>query len=72
MSDGDDPFTHSQRVVCVHTTQEAIKVTPVHPHKPIPFWVPQDCVHDDSDVYDKGHEGRLVVKKYWADKQGWV
>ncbi len=70
--EGDEPFTYEKRVICVHSTKDAIKVTPVDPHKPIPFWVPQECVHDDSDVFEKGGEGKLVVKVSWAEKQGWV
>jgi len=73
MSDeGNEPFTHEKLVVCVHSTSNAIKVTPIHSHKPIPFWVPQECVHDDSEVYKTGQEGKLVVKMYWAIKQGWA
>lgn len=72
MTEGNEPFTHPKQVICVHATPEAIKVTPIHPHKPIPFWVPQDCVHDDSEVYRKGDEGKLVVKMWWARKEKWI
>jgi hypothetical protein len=71
-SEGDQPFTYSKEVICVQSTGDAIKVTPIHPHKPIPFWVPQEYVHDDSEIYKVGDEGKLVVKKSWADKQGWI
>lgn len=72
MSDGEEAFTHPKQVICVHATEDAIKVTPIHPHKPIPFWVPQACVHADSEVYKKGDEGKLVVKMFWAEKEKWV
>jgi hypothetical protein len=37
-------------------------------------WVPHSVIHDDSEVYDaKGNnEGKLVVQRWWADKQGWT
>lgn len=35
-------------------------------------WVPRSVVHDDSEVYDDGHEGELVVKQWWARKEGLV
>lgn len=35
-------------------------------------WVPQSCVHDDSEVEHDGDEGDLVVKTWFADKEGWV
>ncbi len=32
------------------------------------IWVPQSVIHDDSEVYEKGGEGKLVVKRWWAEK----
>lgn len=39
-------------------------------------WVPRSVVHDDSEVWDYDDEdargpGDLVVKEWWAEKQGW-
>lgn len=31
-------------------------------------WVPQSQVHEDSEVYDAGHTGKLVVTGWFADK----
>jgi hypothetical protein len=33
-------------------------------------WVPRSQIHDNSEVYEKGHEGKLVVTAWWADKAG--
>ncbi len=35
-------------------------------------WVPQDCIHDDSEVYESGQVGNLVVKEgsWWARQEG--
>jgi hypothetical protein len=35
------------------------------------FWVPQSVVHDDSEVYKEGDEGKLVVQLWFAEKEGW-
>jgi hypothetical protein len=35
-------------------------------------WVPKSCVHDDSEVYEKGGEGTFIVKRWFAEKKGWV
>ena len=35
------------------------------------IWIPKSQVHDDSEVYKKGDEGKLVVTKWFATKQGW-
>ena len=34
-------------------------------------WIPHSCIHDNSEVYDSDHTGNLVVKNWWARKQGW-
>ena len=37
------------------------------------FWVPKSVVHDDSEVWedaDDKREGELIVKQWWAEKNG--
>lgn len=36
------------------------------------IWVPRSVIHDDSEVYDEGHEGELVVKRWFAEKEGLI
>jgi hypothetical protein len=31
-------------------------------------WVPKSVIHDDSEVYEDGHEGTLVVQEWFAKK----
>jgi hypothetical protein len=31
-------------------------------------WVPQSCVHEDSEVWNDGDTGKLVVKAWFAEK----
>lgn len=33
-------------------------------------WIPKTCLHDDSEVYEKGHKGKLIVKAWWAAREG--
>jgi hypothetical protein len=33
-------------------------------------WIPKACVHDDSEVYKAKTDGRLIVKRYFAEKEG--
>lgn len=33
-------------------------------------WVPKSVIHDDSEVYRDGDRGTLVVKEWWAEKEG--
>jgi hypothetical protein len=35
-------------------------------------WIPISCLHDDSEVYDADDcgEGEVIVKEWWAEKNG--
>ena len=34
-------------------------------------WIPQAAVHVDSEVWEEGNAGTLVVEGWWARKEGW-
>ena len=60
---------------CIHTTPFAIKCVLLEGTDFMKtgqeFWVPESQIHDDSEVYEKGDEGLLVVTHYIAKKEGW-
>jgi len=33
-------------------------------------WIPQSVIHDDSDVWQEGDDGELVIQGWWARKTG--
>lgn len=35
-------------------------------------WVPKSQIHDDSEVYQEGDEGHLVVSEWIAKQKGWI
>jgi hypothetical protein len=35
-------------------------------------WIPKNVVDDESQVFKKGDRGELVVKKWFAQKEGLV
>lgn len=35
-------------------------------------WIPNAAVHDDSEVFCKGHEGALIIHGWFAEKKGWI
>lgn len=35
-------------------------------------WVPQSQITDDSEVYQSGDEGKLVVTRWIAEQKGWI
>ncbi len=53
-------------VRCVGETEKAIKVTLGED-----TWMPKSAVHEDSEVYQLGDMGRLVVRPWFAQKMGW-
>jgi hypothetical protein len=61
-------------VYCDHETDKALHcIQDVQEDGDLdPFWVPKSVVDDDSQVYQKGHRGTLVVKHWWAAKNGMV
>lgn len=36
------------------------------------YWIPQTQIDDDSEVYKKGDEGKLVVNRWIAKQKGLV
>jgi hypothetical protein len=37
-----------------------------------PQWIPQSQVHEDSEVYCAGDVGDLIVKRWFAEKEGMI
>jgi len=35
-------------------------------------WIPKSCLHDDSEVWKANQAGDVVVKTWWAEKEGLV
>ena len=33
-------------------------------------WVPKSQIDDDSEVYEEGGEGKLVVNMWWCERNG--
>jgi hypothetical protein len=55
---------------CTHSTDKAILVSA--PDLDEQVWIPQSQIDDDSEVYKKGTEGKLVVSDWFAQKRGWI
>ena len=39
---------------------------------PLPVSVPKSCIHDDSEIWKAGERGTISIKRWFAEKQGWV
>ena len=57
---------------CLHDSGKALLVTV--PDLDEDVWIPQSQIHDDSEVFDaeENSVGTLVVKRWFAEKEGWV
>lgn len=68
---GDEGFTvGAGRVVA--GSDKALKIQFDDDARP-PLWVPVSVIHDDSEIYERagdGAEGTLIVKRWWAEKEG--
>lgn len=65
----NDDAAHIGQAECVRESERALLVVSAE-HGEI--WIPKSVVHDDSEVYEEGHEGELVVKRWFAEKQKWI
>lgn len=54
---------------CVHDSGKALLIEA--PDFKEAKWIPQSVIHDDSEVYQDGDEGTLVVEDWFAEKEGW-
>lgn len=59
------------RYRCSRETTRAILVTNAE-NELDEFWLPKSTVHDDSEVYSVGDEGKLIVVRWMAEKKGWA
>lgn len=70
MENDEDEGTEIGKGKCVRATAKAILVE-LERGKAV--WIPNSCVHDNSEVYEvgeEGNEGTVVVKTWWAEKEG--
>ncbi len=37
-----------------------------------PDWIPRSQIHDNSEAYEYGHDGELVVNEWLAKQRGWL
>lgn len=66
--DGDEPCELGHGKI-EHATAKALLVALDSGGK---HWIPRSVIHDDSDVFDEvdANEGEVVVKTWWAEKEG--
>ena len=57
-------------VSVIGESDKAIRVT--SPNLDSPEWIPKTQVHDDSEVWQDGHFGDLVVTEWIAQQKGWL
>jgi len=54
---------------CLYETDAAIKVV-IDGKDADPMWIPKSQIHEDSEVFEDGGEGVIVVSAWFAKKSG--
>jgi len=53
----------------IHSSGAAVKVrAPIFGED---TWIPYSQIDDDSEVFREGDKGTLIIKDWWAEKEGW-
>jgi hypothetical protein len=55
---------------CISQSNKAIRVRLAD--RVTPIWIPRSLVDDDSEVYERGHTGTLVLPEWWCIQEGLV
>jgi hypothetical protein len=63
-----EPHEYSETVKCIGESRYALQLRVEGTGRK--FWVPKSVVHDDSEVFEEGQEGRLVLHSWFAEKEG--
>lgn len=66
--EGHDPFSYHCDVKCIGETDRALQILDDEGES---FWIPKSVVHEDSEVFEEDDVGTLVVKKWFAEREGW-
>lgn len=53
----------------IRATEKAVLVRRANGEE---VWVPQSQICDDSEIFRRGDTGTLVVKRWYAEKEGWI
>lgn len=61
---GDEPYAMGESKAVRETDKAVLCVLADETQR----WIPKSVVHDDSEVWKKGDDGKLVVKRWWAEK----
>lgn len=67
--EGDEPVEFED-CWCSGETELAIKIGGIKAGEWT--WFPKSVIHDDSEVWEEGQQGTLIVKRWFAEKEGLV
>ena len=58
--------------VGVKETEKALLVQVDGVNEGQEFWIPKSCIHDDSEVFSSLGLGKLIVMRWFAEKNGYA
>lgn len=66
----DDDGVALENVTAVRATEKALLCRIPGEREPREVWIPRSQITDDSEVFELGHEGQLVIKSWFAEREG--
>lgn len=63
------PYEYEVPVICIEERPNSLRCRVIGTARE--FFVPKVVIHDDSEVYKEGTEGKLVVFTSFAEEKGW-
>ena len=64
----DEEYAEFDDIECTIDTPKAILVHVEGKE----VWIPKCCIHDDSECYKKGTDGKLIITQRIAEEKGLV
>ena len=66
----DDCYDEPDCICIIESKRAILVLRKSQPTDRRELWVPKEVLHEDSEVYKEGDEGKLVVETWWAEKKG--
>lgn len=63
------PFTELEDVEVLHETDKALLVRFPTAKGTKDEWIPKGQISDDSEVYENGHKGTIIVSEWIAEQK---
>lgn len=71
-ADGNEDFVSYDGTASVKTETDKALLVRFEEDPREEVWIPKSQISEESEVYEKGTSGKLVIKKWFAKEKGWL